>query len=138
MSIPDSYVIERSTPSVAAYIEVRTGSGLSAKTPEAAMRGLAGSLFAVQVLFDGKPVGMGRVIGDGGCFYQVVDIAVLPQHQRRGLGKRIMAEIAAYIEAEVPASAHVSLIADGPARHLYAQFGFRATGPDAVGMVMKL
>lgn len=138
MSEPDPYTIERSVPSVATYIELRTASGLSVKTPEAAMRGLAGSLFAVQVLFDGKPVGMGRVIGDGGCFYQVVDIAVLPEHQRRDLGKRIMAEIARYIETEVPRSAHVSLIADGPARDLYAQFGFKVTGPDAVGMVMKL
>lgn len=138
MSQPDPYAIERSVPSVATYIELRVAAGLSAKTPEAAMRGLAGSLFAVQVLFDGKPVGMGRVIGDGGCFYQVVDIAVLPEHQRRGLGKRIMAEIAKYIETEMPRSAHVSLIADGPARDLYAQFGFKVTGPDAVGMVMKL
>lgn len=33
---------------------------------------------------------MGRAVGDG-LFYQIVDIAVDPAHQRRGLGKAIMA-----------------------------------------------
>lgn len=64
---------------------------------EAAERGLPNSLFSVQVLCDGEPVAMGRVIGDGGCFYQVVDIAVLPAHQGRGLGKAVMGEIASYM-----------------------------------------
>lgn len=77
---------------------------------------------------------MGRVIGDGGCFYQVVDIAVLPQHQGRGLGKAVMREIMAYIEREVPESAYVSLLADGQAYHLYQQFGFTLTAPASVGM----
>jgi len=35
---------------------------------------------------------MGRVVGDGGCFHQVVDIAVLPRHQGKEVGKRIMVE----------------------------------------------
>ena len=81
-------------PSVQTYQALRTGSGLSGKTDEAAIRGLPNTLFAVQILHGGLPVGMGRVIGDGGCFFQVVDIAVLPEHQGKGLGKRIMVEVA--------------------------------------------
>ncbi|WP_373454357.1 hypothetical protein [Cereibacter changlensis] len=27
---------------------------------------------------------MGRLIGDGGCFFQIVDIAVDPSHQGQG------------------------------------------------------
>jgi hypothetical protein len=34
----------------------------------------------------GETVGMGRLIGDGGCYFHVVDMAVLPHHQRRGIG----------------------------------------------------
>lgn len=70
-------------------------------------------------------------------FYQVVDIAVLPAHQGRGLGKAVMGEIASYIEREVPASAYVSLIADGAAYKLYQQFGFALTAPAIVGMAFK-
>ena len=131
------YTTVLAIPDVATYCHLRSASGLSPKTAEAAARGLPNSLFAVQVLQGDKIVGMGRIIGDGGCFYQVVDIAVLPEHQGRGLGKLIMREISAFIAAEVPVSAYVSLIADGQAHQLYAQFGFTHTAPKSVGMALK-
>ncbi|KOA96282.1 AttT protein [Xanthomonas arboricola] len=131
------YRVVHQTPNVEAYRHLRQASGLSPKALEAAERGLPNSLFSVQVLCDGEPVAMGRVIGDGGCFYQVVDITVLPEHQGRGLGKAVMGEIANYIEQEVPDSAYVSLIADGQAYRLYQQFGFVLTAPASVGMAFK-
>ena len=79
----------------------------------------------------------GRIVGDGGCHFMVVDVAVLPEHQGRGLGKRIMAALTAHMEAHVPASASVCLIADGEAHHLYAKYGFRLTTPESVGMLRK-
>ena len=132
-----NYTTQLSTPSVDTYRMLRVGAGLSAKTADAATQGLPNTLFAVQVLCDGQPVGMGRVVGDGGCFFQVVDIAVLPAHQGQGLGKMIMREIMAYIEREVPESGYVSLIADGMAHALYAQFGFEPTAPASIGMAWR-
>ena len=41
---------------------------------------LPNTVFAVVIRKDGEAVGMGRVVGDGGLFFQVVDIAVLPEH----------------------------------------------------------
>lgn len=131
------YSCLRETPSVETYRALRSGSGLSGKTIEAAERGLPRTLFAVQILDGATPIGMGRVIGDGGCFYQVVDIAVLKEHQGKGIGKMIMAEIVEYIETSVPESGYVSLIADGNAQNLYAQFGFVQTAPSSVGMAFK-
>lgn len=131
------YTAIHQTPSVEVYRLLRVGSGLSAKSEAAAVRGLANTLFAVQILADGAPIGMGRVIGDDGCFYQVVDIAVLPEHQSRGLGKRIMHDISSYLREHAPETAYVSLIADGEARHLYAQYGFELTAPASVGMAFE-
>jgi GNAT superfamily N-acetyltransferase len=131
------YSILREIPTVETYRALRTGSGLSDKTIEAAARGLPRSLFGVQVLLAAKPIGMGRVIGDGGCFFQVVDIAVLKEHQGRGVGKMIMEEIMKYIEANVPESGYVSLIADGEAHKLYARFGFVPTAPASIGMAFR-
>ena len=37
-----------------------------------------------------ETVGMGRLSGDGGWYFHVVDMAVLPEHQRRGLGDVIL------------------------------------------------
>ncbi|WP_251373206.1 GNAT family N-acetyltransferase [Janthinobacterium sp. JC611] len=136
MSAASPYTIRLAIPAIATYQHLRVAAGLSAKSMEAAARGLPNSLFAVQVLLGDEVVGMGRVIGDGGCFFQVTDIAVLPAHQGKGLGKRIMREIMQFIETEVPPSAYVSLIADGQAQDLYAQFGFKHTAPVSVGMAL--
>ncbi|MET3118179.1 ribosomal protein S18 acetylase RimI-like enzyme [Undibacterium sp. GrIS 1.8] len=132
-----AYTISNLIPSIEVYQALRSGAGLSGKTTEAASRGLPNSLFAVQIMFNDQAVGMGRVIGDGGCFYQIVDIAVLPSHQGKGLGKRIMQGIVAYLEMNAPDSAYISLIADGKAQELYAQFGFVQTAPRSVGMALK-
>ena len=137
MTAASPYTIRLAIPAIATYQLLRVAAGLSAKSTEAAAKGLPNSLFAVQVLLGDAVVGMGRIIGDGGCFFQVVDIAVLPAHQGKGLGKLIMREIRQFIDSDVPESAYVSLIADGQAQDLYAQFGFRHTAPASVGMALK-
>ena len=69
-----------------------------------------------------------------GFCYQVVDIAVEPAHQGRGLGKAIMSALMCELKLIAPAEAYVSLIADGDAKHLYAQHGFEPTTPKSIGM----
>ena len=130
------YLLVDRRPTVDELMSLRARCGLSQKSREAAERGLAGTLFGVVITAAGETIGMGRVIGYGGTAYQIVDIAVLPEHQGRGLGKRIMAALTAWLRREAPATAYVSLIADGPARHLYAQFGFAEVMPESVGMAM--
>ena len=136
MTAASPYTTRLAIPSIATYQQLRVAAGMSAKSTDAAAKGLPNSLFAVQVLLGDAVVGMGRIIGDGGCFFQVTDIAVLPAHQGKGLGKRIMREIMHFIETAVPESAYVSLIADGQAQDLYAQFGFQHTAPASVGMAL--
>ena len=121
-------------PDVADYCRLRIATGLSPRTREAAARGLPNTLYGVSLVRDGAVVGMGRIIGDGGCFYTVVDIAVLPEVQKQGLGKRIMVALDAWLRANAPESACVSLVADGDAKHLYARYGFVESAPFAVNM----
>jgi ribosomal protein S18 acetylase RimI-like enzyme len=131
------YTIVHEVPTVQDYLRLRKESGLSEKSMEAAERGLKNSLFAVSI-YDGETlIGMGRVIGDDGCFYQIVDIAVNPHYQGQGLGKQIMQEIMGYLQNSVPNSAYVSLIADAPADKLYEKFGFLYTYPKSHGMYKK-
>jgi ribosomal protein S18 acetylase RimI-like enzyme len=121
-------------PAIDTYRHLRVATGLSPKPLEAAAAGLPNSWHGVTVHHGAETVGMGRVIGDGGCFFQIVDICVLPDHQGRGLGKLIMTELTAELERRAPAGAYLSLIADGDARHLYAKFGFTETAPESVAM----
>ncbi|WP_205618548.1 GNAT family N-acetyltransferase [Brevundimonas nasdae] len=81
---------------------------------------------------------MGRIIGDGGLFFQVVDIAVQPAHQGRGLGKAIVAALVEHLRATAPKGAYVGLMADGEAHRLYAQYGFELTAPRSVGMAFVI
>lgn len=125
-------------PSVEEYLHLRAVAGLSAFSEDAARAGLPGTVYSVMVMRDGVAVGMGRLIGDGGCFFQVVDIAVHPDHQGRGLGKTIMDAIMTYVSKELPTTAYVSLIADVPANKLYEKFGFLETAPRSLGMAFRV
>ena len=134
----DDYALIARTPSIEEYTRLRVVSGLSPKSEEAAARGLPNTLHAVVVVHEGAAVGMGRVIGDGGLFYQVTDIAVDPPHQGRGLGKAIVAALVAWLRANTVPGAYVSLIADGEAHRLYAQYGFAPTAPKSIGMAFTV
>lgn len=78
---------------------------------------------------------MGRVVGDGGCNFEVVDIAVDPKYPGGGLGKQIMEEIMNYLDAEAPSGSFISLIADAPG--LYEKFGFQKITSSAQAMYIK-
>jgi GNAT superfamily N-acetyltransferase len=133
-----SYTLLSCTPSADDYRRLRVAAGLSARSAEAAAVGLPNTICAVVIEQDGRAIGMGRVIGDGGLFFQVVDIAVEPEHQGRGLGKAIVGGLLDQLRGLLPAEAYVSLIADGEAHRLYAQYGFMPTAPASIGMAMWL
>ena len=129
-----TYEFRRVVPSVEDYVRLRREAGLGLKSVDAAAKGLPNSLFSITVVHEGEAVGMGRVIGDGGCFFEVVDIAVVPEHRGKGLGRRIMQEIMNSIERNALPGAYVSLITNMP--EFYQQFGFkRAPPPDEVMFV---
>lgn len=120
-------------PSVADYCRLRAVAGLTPRSEVAATAGLPLTVIGVVVKQADKAVGMGRIIGDG-LFYQVVDIAVEPAHQGKGLGKLIVSSLMRELRLIAPAEAYVSLIADGEANRLYAQYGFQPTAPASIGM----
>ncbi|WP_133569734.1 GNAT family N-acetyltransferase [Paenibacillus massiliensis] len=124
-------------PAAEEYLSLRGEAGLSVFSLEAAKKGLANSLFAVTLREAEQLIGMGRVSGDGGCFFLVTDIAVKPSEQGKGYGKLIMGEIMKFLEREVPSGSFANLFADVPANRLYEQFGFRLTSPVSEGMYWR-
>jgi ribosomal protein S18 acetylase RimI-like enzyme len=134
------YHIVEGPPTVADYLALRQRSGLSPRRADQARAAVQGSWTAVHVVYDetGGTVGMGRVLGDGGWYFHIVDVAVLPEHQRRGLGDAILRALLDAIGQRAPAGAYVSLLADPPGRPLYQRHGFRETAPGSVGMARML
>jgi GNAT superfamily N-acetyltransferase len=107
---------------------------------EQATRALPGSWAACHVVTveDGATVGMGRLIGDGGWYFHVVDMAVLPAHQRRGIGDWVLTWLLHRVYEAAPPDAFVSLMADPPGRRLYARHGFTEKRDLSIGMAMWL
>ena len=134
----DQYQIEEQAPALDDYLRLRLAAGLSGKTVEQARAGLPNTWFGVTLLHEGRAIGMGRIIGDGGTAFQIVDIALEPEHHGKGLGKAIMSALIDHLRANAPEGAYVSLIADGDARHLYAKYGFNPVMPASIGMAMNL
>ncbi len=133
------YILRKEIPTVSDYISIRLAAGLSRKSEEAAERGLRNSLFSAVVYSEGNPVGIGRVIGDGGCFFEVTDIAVLPIHQKKGVGDMIMRAVMEYLQTNAPKTAYVSLMADHGTPHFYCRYGFSfAEMPKASGMYLRI
>ena len=81
----------------------------------------------------------GSVIGDGGCFFEIVDIAVLPEHQKKGLGHLIMQSLMNFIHANALPTAYVSLMADHGTPKFYERYGFEASlPPKKAGMALRI
>ncbi|TPX24143.1 hypothetical protein DIZ76_013486 [Coccidioides immitis] len=160
-ALPPGYHLVEGTPDAAAYCHLRATSGLSPKTEEQARIALAGTWYMCYVTYT-KPqshesadnftdvgagdhleqiaevVGMGRIIGDGGWYFLIADIATLPEHQRRGVGDAIMTRLVHCVRSRAPPGALVALFADPPGRRLYKRHGFEETAPGSLGMTIEL
>lgn len=148
-SLPAGYTLRPGYPSVSEYRHLRSASGLSPKSEAQAAPVPAGSWYGCYVSWTEDPsssqppvaVAMGRIIGDGGWYFHIADMATLPGHQRKGLGHVVLAELLAYVKANAPvgegSEPYVTLLADAPGRRLYGQHGFVETAPASLGMVLK-
>ena len=86
--------VERITPrppTVEEYEALVAAVGFRPRDRRAIQAALENSDFAVCAELDGRTIGCGRVIGDGGLHYYLTDVIVHPDHQRRGIGTRIVA-----------------------------------------------
>lgn len=127
--------IEEQVPKAAEFCDLRVCAGLSAKSLTAAKIGLPNSLYGVSIRDGQRLIGMGRVVGDGACNFEVVDIAVDPNYQGQGLGRKIMEYIDSYLASVALEGSYVSMIADEPA--FYQKLGYRLVSPASEGMTKK-
>lgn len=144
MSDQEKYVILEGLPTPQRYHDLRKLAGMTPPPLEAVPKSLAHSFVGIvayerkHMVNDTTPapgqeaVGMGRLVGDGSLFLIMVDIAVHPEHQRMGIGRRIVQRLVDYVDEHAP-FAYVSLVADAPAQKLYPLYGFQDVKP-SVGM----
>ena len=103
---------------------------------------LQNSLATFTALENGKPVGMARLIGDGGMSFYIKDFAVHPDYQARGAGKMLLHALEQFIRESITPGWAVSLelISTKEALPFYRRMGFeeRPCEWDGPGMMKML
>lgn len=132
--LPTGFRLEPSPPTGPEYVRLRSVSGLSPRSLEQAAGALTNS-WAWATIRDhsGTLAAMGRVIGDGTWYFHLADIATDPAFQRRGLGRAVMEDLIARIDAAAPTHPYITLLADPPGHRLYRSLGFVDSAP-SLGM----
>lgn len=132
--LPEGCRLLREPPGSPEYLRLRQISGLSPRTPQQAAGALTASwAWAIVRDRDGALAAMGRVIGDGTWYFHLADVATDPDHQRRGLGRAVMEDLIARIDAAAPPHPYITLLADPPGQRLYRSLGFVDSDP-SLGM----
>ena len=103
---------------------------------------LQNSLATFTALEDGRPVGMVRLIGDGGMSFYIKDFAVHPDYQAKGVGKLLLNALEQFIRDSIEPGWAVSLelISTKEALPFYRKMGFeeRPCELDGPGMMKML
>lgn len=107
-----------------------------------AQRALDNSFYKKIAWKDGQPVGMARIVSDGGYTYFITDVIVHPEFQREHIGSKLIADMLEYIKRDVMdgETVMVSLMAAYERESFYERFGFhtRPFGNHGPGMSMWL
>lgn len=128
-------IAERS-PTLEEYQVLRTSVGWPVVDDETASIGLSHSLFSVCAIARDRTIGCGRVVGDAGLYLYVQDIIVLPEFQRRGVGRAIMTHIMDFIARTARANTFVGLMAARGVAGYYREYGFVERPVDRPGMYL--
>ncbi|TMV52245.1 GNAT family N-acetyltransferase [Paenibacillus mesophilus] len=127
--------LSHEVPDSKEYVELRIAADFGSKDDSAAGTALGHSIFSVIMRDDdAELVAMGRLIGDGACYFQIVDLVVSPAHQGEGLDTIIMNEITEYLNRHAPKGAEVLIMADVSAIGTYQKYGFEFTYPKSISL----
>ena len=100
--------------------------------------GLKNSAFIVVAKEGEESIGMARIVSDGGYVFFVVDVLVLPEYQRKGIGKTLMQKVMEYVHSMLRDGycIQVDLLASRGKERFYEEFGFTKRPDDIFGCGM--
>ena len=130
----DEYVLVERSPTVEEHHGLCQAVGWEHVDAEATETGLRNALFSVCVIHKDKVIGCGRVVGDGGIYFYIQDIIVLPEFQGRGFGRCIMDAVMGYLSSHAHPNAFIGLMAAKGVSRFYEKYGFAERPPGRPGM----
>jgi ribosomal protein S18 acetylase RimI-like enzyme len=136
MSDGETIALVERAPTFDEYRRLRASVGWNEVDGDGIVAGLSSSLYAVVLERDGDAVGCGRVVGDGGIYFYLQDVIVLPELQGQGWGARIMEAVMRYVEAAARPGSFIGLMAAKDAEGFYLRYGFERRTDDRPGMFL--
>ena len=130
----EEYILIERPLSVEEYLRLREAIGWWYVDSEALKICLPNSLFSFCVIHNDEVIGCGRVVGDGGMYFYIQDIIVLPEFQGKGIGRRIMDAVMDFITFHPHTGAFVALMAAKGVSKFYEKYGFQERPLDRPGM----
>lgn len=120
---------------VETYLSLREQVGWARLTHRQAECALKNCLFNVCAYLDGRPVGMGRVVGDGAVISYIQDLVVVPDAQGQHIGSAILTKLKQYVEdiTEPGTRMMLCLMCAKGRESFYESHGFIARPTDKLG-----
>ncbi len=108
------------------FVRLIESAGWGSPNIEQAAVALRNSVEVFSIQADGRTVGMGRLLGDGGLWYFIKDVIILPEYQGFGAGTMLMKAIIADIGRRHPGgwSGPLELMSARGKENFYRKFGF--------------
>ena len=124
--------------SVEDYNDLRKSVDFITIRENRAKTALENALYKVIAYDTDKPVGMTRVVGDGGYVYFICDVIVRPEYQSQGLGRHLIENTLSWLEnqAKPGETIMVNLMSAMGKENFYEKLGFstRPFGNHGAGM----
>lgn len=113
--------------SVEDYNDLRGSVDFIRIQPKRAECALENSLYKLIAYDKEYPVGMARVVGDGGYVYFICDVIVHPEYQSQGLGRKIIENVLEWLEDQVDEgeTIMVNLMSAMNKEEFYGKLGFQ-------------
>lgn len=120
------------------YNDMRIAVGWKVLDVKQAETGLENSVY-LTVAYDGdRPVGMARVVGDGGYMNLIADVMVIPEYQKKGIGGQLIKNVNRYLDdlGKDGLCIMVNLMATTGNEGFYEKYGYVARPNETMGAGM--
>lgn len=119
------------------FIRLRIEAGFAEVPLEHARKALQNGLINVSAIYNGKLVGMGRLVGDGAMYWYLQEIIILPQFQRKGIGTMIVNHLVDYAKANSVAGKFTTIggVSAKGKEPFYKKMGFEIISNGMIKMI---
>jgi GNAT superfamily N-acetyltransferase/predicted enzyme related to lactoylglutathione lyase len=125
-------------PTIEEYRKLSDAVGWSNHTNlDAVAKSFPKSLFSIVAEKDGELIGLTRVAGDGAVYFYIMDVAVMPESQGRGIGTVLMNAAVEFINGSSAEHALTYLFTTARRGTFYNRFGFEGPETWLYGMSAK-